>query len=143
MRPARSEPRTRSARSGRVASCALLLSLGMPGTASAFAFFDGRLEVHGYAAQQVRSLADDFDPDEEFDLAQWYDVVSVEIEAKPFPEGFGPLETVELFASFERRTRARPRRGGGNRTGSSKRNMPAGGCQPLRISSSNVPFAEL
>ena len=40
--------------------------------AGAFSAFDGKIELHGYFSEQIRALANDLNPDEEFDLAQWY-----------------------------------------------------------------------
>jgi hypothetical protein len=71
--------------------------------ARAFAWFDGKLELHGFVAQQIRTLANDLDPEEEFDLAQWYNVLDLELEAKPFPRGIGPLEIVEFYVRGEAR----------------------------------------
>jgi hypothetical protein len=80
------------------------LSLALGSTpAAAFTFFDGKLEVHGFAAEQIRGLAKNLNPDQEFDLAQWYNVFDLELEAKPFPNGIGPLEIVEFYARFEAR----------------------------------------
>ncbi|MCU0669554.1 MAG: hypothetical protein MUF70_09405, partial [Myxococcota bacterium] len=47
------------------AGAALLLGAA---DARAFAWFDGKLELHGFVAQQIRSIANDLDPEEEFDL---------------------------------------------------------------------------
>ena len=82
------------------AAVALLLGAA---DARAFAWFDGKLELHGFVAQQIRTLANDLDPEEEFDLAQWYNVVNLELEAKPFPRGIGPLEIVEFYVRGEAR----------------------------------------
>jgi len=96
--------RTRRAASAlRGAALACAFALGASSPAGAFTFFDGKLEVHGYAAQQIRVLGNDFDAEEEFDLAQWYNVFSLELEAKPFPRGLGPLEIVEFFVRAEAR----------------------------------------
>jgi hypothetical protein len=80
--------------------CAGLLA-GAP--ARAFTFFDGKLEVHGYVGEQIRTLAKNFNPNDGFDLAQWYNVLSVEVEAKPFPNGLGPLEILEFYLRAEAR----------------------------------------
>jgi hypothetical protein len=71
--------------------------------ARAFTFFDGRLEVHGYVAGQVRTLAKDLSFDEQWDVAQWYNIVNVELEAKPFPNGVGPVEILEFYVRAEAR----------------------------------------
>ena len=80
---------------------AVLLALAPPATG--FEFFDGRLEIHGYFAEQVRALSNDFDMSGDIDLAQWYHVLNVELEANLFPDGIGPLEIVEAFVRVEAR----------------------------------------
>jgi len=97
-----------SRRSARRASSALaalaIAALALRAApAASFEFFDGRLEIHGYVGQQIRALGRDLDPDDGLDLAQWYNVLSVEIEADLAPDGFGPLEIVEFFARLEAR----------------------------------------
>ena len=47
----------------------------------------------------LRAVANDLDPEEEFDLAQWYNVLNLELELKPFPRGIGPLEIVEFYGA--------------------------------------------
>ena len=69
----------------------------------AFTFFDGRLEVHGYVAGQIRTLAKNLNVNEQWDLAQWYNIASVELEAKPFPNGIGPIEILEFYVRAEAR----------------------------------------
>jgi hypothetical protein len=69
--------------------------------ARAFTFFDGRLEVHGYAAAQIRTLAKNLNVDEQWDLAQWYNIANVELEAKPLPNGIGPIEILEFYVRAE------------------------------------------
>ncbi|RIK99955.1 MAG: hypothetical protein DCC71_19635 [Proteobacteria bacterium] len=88
-------------RSVALAACALATTSAAP--AGAFSWFDGKLEMHGYFAESVRVLGNDLDPDEEFDLAQWYHVLNLEFEAKPFPNGIGPLEIVEFYVRAEAR----------------------------------------
>jgi hypothetical protein len=81
----------------------LALALAAARPTAAFEFFDGRLEIHGFFAQQVRLVGRDLDPSEDIDLAQWYHVLNVELEADLFPDGVGPLEIVEAFVRLEAR----------------------------------------
>ncbi len=88
---------------GAAACLAGIFLLLAAAPARAFTFFDGRLEVHGYVAGQIRTLAKNLSVDEQWDLAQWYNVVDVEVEAKPFPKGLGPIEILEFYARAEAR----------------------------------------
>jgi hypothetical protein len=96
--------RTRTARARRLwASCAVAAAIAWAAPAGAVDFFDGKLEVHGWAGQQIRTLGENLSYRNEFDLSQWYNVLSLEVEAKPFPNGVGPLEIVEFFVRGEAR----------------------------------------
>jgi hypothetical protein len=68
-----------------------------------FEFFDGRLQIHGFAAQQIRAVGRDLDPSDDIDLAQWYSVLGLEIEGNLAPDGFGPFEIIESFIRLEAR----------------------------------------
>ena len=57
---------------------ALALLVGSP--APAFEFFEGRLELHGFAEVQLRAIARDFDRSDGVDLTQWYNVLNHELE---------------------------------------------------------------
>ncbi len=48
--------------------CLILLGGARPG--QALEFFDGRLEVHGYYEQQIRSIWTDFTGSNDWDLTQ-------------------------------------------------------------------------
>ncbi|RIL07476.1 MAG: hypothetical protein DCC71_02840 [Proteobacteria bacterium] len=100
--PARTRGAARSACLAKVCAAAWLLLAGAA-PAGAFSWFDGKVELHGYFAEQIRALANDFDPDEEYDLAQWYNVLAIELEVMPFPNGIGPLEIVEFYVRGEAR----------------------------------------
>jgi hypothetical protein len=84
-------------------AAALLASASAATPAAAFEFFDGRLQIHGFAAQQIRALGRDLDPDDGIDLAQWYNVLGLEIEGDIAPDGLGPLEIIEGFVRLEAR----------------------------------------
>lgn len=75
----------------------------LPAPGAAFELFDGRLEIHGSFGQQVRAIGRDLDPGDGIEIAQWYNVLEIEIEANLAPDGFGPFEIVEAFARLEAR----------------------------------------
>jgi hypothetical protein len=79
-----------------------LSALVAPG-AGAFEFFDGRLAVHGFAELQLRSIVADYEPQGDWDVTQWYNVLNVEVEWDVAPDGFGPFDLVSLFARVEAR----------------------------------------
>jgi hypothetical protein len=84
-----------------VSALAALVAAAPP--TAAFEFFDGRLEVHGFFGQQVRAIGRDLDPGDGIELAQWYNVLGIEIEANLAPDGFGPIEILEAFVRLEAR----------------------------------------
>ena len=90
-----------AARGSAVGLVAALLLLVAPAPSHAFTFFDGKLEVHGYAATQIRTLAKNLNVNEEWDLSQWYNIANIEVEAKPFPNGLGPVEILEFYVRGE------------------------------------------
>ena len=87
----------------RTSLLAMALLCCLPVSARAFDFFDGRLQVHGFFEQQVRAVGRNLDPGDGIVLAQWYQVLNLEIEANLAPDGIGPLEIVEFFARVEGR----------------------------------------
>ena len=80
-----------------------LLALGFglaPGQpARAFEAFDGRIQVHGFVEEQIRVLDGSFN--EEADLAQWYNVLTLENEFDIAPNGFGPIDLLSAYARIE------------------------------------------
>jgi len=74
---------------------------GAPRAAGALSAFDGRVEVHGYYEAQIRSLVRDFDFSDDWDLSQWWNVLSLEIEANLAPEGIGPFDVISVFGRVE------------------------------------------
>jgi hypothetical protein len=96
----------RAVRGCAQAVAALLSILGILGSAStarSFEFLEGRLQVHGYFEEQFRTLSRDFDASDDFDLAQWYHVLDVEVDYNVAPDGWGPFDFVSLFARVEGR----------------------------------------
>jgi hypothetical protein len=69
--------------------------------AAAIEFWEDRIAIHGFYGQQIRSLVRDFSFEDDFDLAQWYHVLNLEIEADIAPEGFGPFDLVSAFGRIE------------------------------------------
>jgi hypothetical protein len=82
--------------------CALLASL-LPLPAAAFEFFEGRLQVHGFYENQLRTMARDYDSSQDWDLTQFAHVLNLEIEAEMAPSGFGPFDLVTAFSRVEAR----------------------------------------
>ncbi|MBW2394813.1 MAG: hypothetical protein JRG95_11125, partial [Deltaproteobacteria bacterium] len=79
----------------------LFVMVSMP--AAAIEFWDGKIEVHGFYEQQIRSIWDDFSGADDWDLTQWYHVLNLEIESDIAPDGFGPFDLVSGFARIEAR----------------------------------------
>ena len=73
---------------GSILGAALLLA--MAPAASAFDFFDGRVQVHGFYESQIRSMARDYRKSDGWDLTQWYHVINIEVDWEIAPDGFGP-----------------------------------------------------
>ena len=71
---------------------ASLTSVALAGPAAGFEFFDGRLQVHGFAEAQIRTLARDMNGNDNWDLAQWYSVLSLEVEYMAVDSGWGPFD---------------------------------------------------
>ena len=71
--------------------------------ATAFEFFDGRLQIHGFAETQVRVLARNMKASDNFDLAQWYNVVSLELEYTAIDSGWGPFDLLSFYSRVEAR----------------------------------------
>ena len=94
-----------------VVAALVLIAVSTP--AAAIEFWDGKLEVHGYYEQQIRSLWEDYTGSNDWDLTQWYHVLNLEIEADIAPDGVGPFDLVSAFARIEARYDCVWRRGCG------------------------------
>jgi hypothetical protein len=79
------------------------LGLLLPGRGTAFEFFDGRLQIHGFYEAQVRAIARDFEASDDWDLTQWYNVLNIEIEGEIAPDGWGPFDLISAFSRIEAR----------------------------------------
>jgi hypothetical protein len=49
----------------------------------------------------VRSLVRDFDFSDDWDLSQWWNILSLEVEANLAPDGFGPFDVISVFGRVE------------------------------------------
>jgi hypothetical protein len=87
-----------SRRSGAAAAALVLL---LPAAAGSVEFFDGRLQIHGFYEAQVRSIAKNYSPTDNFDLTQWYNVLDLEVEAELAPDGWGPFDLISSFSRVE------------------------------------------
>ena len=83
------------------AACIAGTALARP--AAGFEFFDGRLQVHGFAEAQIRALARNMKGTDNWDLAQWYNVVSLELEYTAVDSGWGPFDLLSFFGRVEAR----------------------------------------
>ena len=62
---------------------------------------DGRVEVHGRVETQMRAISEKFS--QELDLAQWYNVLDLEVDAHVLPEGWGPINLLDAHVRAEGR----------------------------------------
>ena len=100
---------TWSARAALVA--AALLAAGGP--ARAFEAWDGRLDAHGFYEMQLRTIANNYQASDGWDLTQWYHVLDIELEAELIQEPIGPVDVVSAFVRGEFRYDCIWRRGCG------------------------------
>jgi hypothetical protein len=86
-------------------AAACLLALGglvfHPQAARALEAFDGQVQLHGFVEEQLRALSGSFN--EEVDLAQWYNVLNLELELDIAPSGFGPIDLLQAYIRVEAR----------------------------------------
>lgn len=83
-------------RTAIVLAVLLASSLAASAPAPAIEFFGGRVQVHGYAESQFRSMSDGFREDRWF-VSQWAQVLNLEFEAELLRDRVGPFDSVELF----------------------------------------------
>ncbi len=89
----------------RVSLCAAwlslaLISIGAPG-ARAVELVEGRVELHGHVETQMRAISEKFS--QELDLAQWYNVLELEVDAHLLPDGWGPIDLLDAHVRAEGR----------------------------------------
>jgi hypothetical protein len=86
-------------------TCAALVAgfcLAILGPAARAAEIAGvTVELHGSVELQLRSIARDFDMSDDWDLTQWYNVLSLEAEFDFAPEGIGPFDVLQAFMRVE------------------------------------------
>jgi hypothetical protein len=70
--------------------------------ARAIELLDGRIQVHGYVQNELRTISEDFRVGG-FYLSSWTNILAVEIEADIAPDGFGPFDLVSGFSRLELR----------------------------------------
>jgi hypothetical protein len=92
--------------SHRLPQCVAWLSLALAWlvaapAARAIEAMGGRLQFHGFGEMQMRGLANDFEGADDWDFAQWWNVLNLEIEYDIAPDGVGPLDLLSMFARFE------------------------------------------
>ena len=69
--------------------------------ARAIEALDGRVQFHGFTELQLRALDEKFA--EELDLAQWYNVLNLELEFDIAPDGIGPIDLLSAYIRVEAR----------------------------------------
>ncbi len=79
--------------------CAVLLGAR---PVSAFEFFDGRLQFHGFYRAEARTIASNFDPGD-FRLTQLAHTLNLEIEADIAPDGWGPFNSIGAYTRINAR----------------------------------------
>ncbi|MBW2577939.1 MAG: hypothetical protein JRE38_07705, partial [Deltaproteobacteria bacterium] len=80
----------------------IAFALGLASTRSeALEYFDGRIQAHGFGEMQVRVLDQSFD--DNLDLAQWYNVLNLEVEVDVLPNGWGPIDMLQTYVRVEGR----------------------------------------
>jgi hypothetical protein len=77
-------------------------ALGLaPTRSAALEYFDGRIQAHGFGETQVRVLDESFD--DNLDLAQWYNILNLEVEVDVLPNGWGPIDLLQTYVRVEGR----------------------------------------
>jgi hypothetical protein len=79
----------------------LVVALLLSGNALAYEAFDGRIQAHGFAEAQIRTLDEKFS--QQLDLAQWYNVLNLEFEFDILPDGWGPIDLLGAYVRVEAR----------------------------------------
>lgn len=70
-------------------------------TPRALEALDGRIEAHGFFESQLRVISDDFS--HEYDLAQWHQVLNLELEVDILPDGWGYIDLLSAYVRIEGR----------------------------------------
>lgn len=80
-------------------SSALWVAPGAVRNANAFEMMDGRLEAHGFFESQLRVLNEDFS--EDWDVAQWYQVLNIELELDLINDTWMGIDLLSAFVRLE------------------------------------------
>jgi hypothetical protein len=80
-----------------------LCAVAGAGPARAVEALDGRLQLHGFFEIQNRILAQDFEIGQDSHLAQWWNILNLELEWDAAPEGWGPFDLVSTYVRAELR----------------------------------------
>jgi hypothetical protein len=97
---ATAEPRPNAPRRRRTGWVSLLLAACLvAGSASAIEALEGRVQAHGFYELQLRALNADYS--EQWDVAQWYNVFDLELEADIVRDPIGIIDTINGFARIE------------------------------------------
>ncbi len=80
-------------------STALSVAPGVVAPAGAFEMMDGRFEAHGFFESQLRVLNEDFS--EDWDVAQWYQVLNVELELDIIDDTWMGIDLLSAFVRLE------------------------------------------
>ena len=75
------------------------LALIAAAPATAFEFFDGRLQIHGFYEGQVRGISRNYS--EELDLTQWQNILNLEIEHDFAPNGWWVFDVISGYVRAE------------------------------------------
>ena len=90
--------------SGRFFAFVLTLVLGAGwAPPRADALEAGPVQLHGFYENQTRVLSRNFDGTDDFDLAQWYQVLNLEFELDIAPDGFAFFDIISAYARVEAR----------------------------------------
>ncbi len=80
---------------------ALVVTTMLSSDAHALEALDGKIQAHGFGEMQFRALSRSFE--EEVDLAQWYNVINIELEFDIAPDGWGPFDLLSAYVRLEGR----------------------------------------
>ena len=76
----------------------LLLVIAAP-AARAFEYLDGKIQVHGYFEETIRSISTDFN--QSLDLTQWYHTLHIETDIDIAKDGWGPFDSIGAYIGAE------------------------------------------
>jgi hypothetical protein len=86
-----------------VSTIASLAALSVGGSAGAFDLIDGKIQIHGYYENQVRSIAKNYNWNDGWDVSAWQNIVGIETDLNFAPNGIGPFDLIHGFIRLEER----------------------------------------